>query len=224
MPRGAFIVIDGTDGSGKATQTKLLVERLRAEGKAVETISFPQYGQKSCGPVEEYLSGKYGSASDVGPYRASVLYAVDRFDASSKIQGWLDQGSVVVADRYVGSNMGHQGSKIADPEERKRFFDWEMHLEHDLFGIPRPDVNVVLHVPSAISHELMKNRESKHGLKQDVHEQDPHHLRLAEEAYLDMTRQFETFQLIECVEQGALLSPERVHDKVWSIVSPFFRS
>jgi len=219
--RGAFIVIDGTDGSGKATQTKLLVERLKKEKKKVETISFPQYGQKSCGLVEEYLSGKYGSAGEVGPYRASVFYAVDRFDASQKIRCWLESGVIVVADRYVGSNMGHQGSKISDPAERMKFFEWEMHLEHEVFGIPRPDVNVVLHVPSAIAGELMKNRASKHGLKTDVHEADPRHLAAAEEAYLDMTKRFETFQLVECVENGTLLSPERVHEYVWQLVKPY---
>ena len=219
--RGAFIVIDGTDGSGKATQTKLLVGRLREEGRKVETISFPQYGQKSAGPVEEYLSGKYGSAGEVGPYRASMLYAVDRFDASQKIRCWLDASAVVVADRYVGSNMGHQGSKIQDPDERKKFFDWEMHLEHEQFGIPRPDINLILHVPSAIAQELMRNRESKHGLKQDVHEQDPRHLQAAEAAYIDMATRFETFQLIECVEAGSLLSPQQVHALVWNLVKPY---
>jgi dTMP kinase len=219
--RGGFIVIDGTDGSGKATQTKLLIERLVREGYPAETVSFPQYGKKSCGLVEEYLAGTYGNASEVGPYRASIFYAADRFDASQTIRCWLEAGKNVVADRYVGSNMGHQGSKITDPVERGKFFDWEMHLEHELFGIPRPDMNVVLHVPSQIAMELMKNRESKHGLKQDVHEQDPKHLQAAEDAYLDMTKRFESFQLVECVENGALLSPETIHERVWKLVQPY---
>jgi dTMP kinase len=221
MPtRGAFIVIDGTDGSGKATQTHLLVTRLKRDGVPVETISFPQYGTKSAGLVEEYLAGKYGSAQEVGAYRASIFYAADRYDASQKIRGWLDHGSVVIADRYVGSNMGHQGAKISDPRERTRFFDWNADMEYNLFGIPQPDVNVVLHVPALIAQRLAQKNTSKHGLAQDIHEKDLDHLKAAEQAYLDLTIQFKTFQLIECVEGGTLLSPTDIHERVWMLVRP----
>ena len=104
--KGKLIVIDGTDGSGKTVQTSLLVERLKKEGHPVEFIEFPQYGQKSSGLIEEYLNGKYGSAEEVGPYRASIFFACDRFAASSKMKGWLSDGKIVVANRYVFSNMG----------------------------------------------------------------------------------------------------------------------
>lgn len=225
--RGVFIVIDGTDGSGKATQTKLLIDHMNMEGYPVETISFPQYKKKSCGPVEEYLSGAYGSAHEVGPYRSSILYAVDRFDASQTIRCWLESGKNVVADRYVGSNMGHQGSKISDPKERGKFFEWEMELEHEIFGIPRPDINVILHMPAEIAQELMHERDarggSKHGLKKDIHESDPRHLKAAEAAYLDMAERFETFFLVECVVDGKLLPAKTIHERVWSLVKPFMK-
>ncbi len=225
---GVFITIDGTDGSGKATQTKLLVERLTREGRGVQTISFPQYGKKSAGLVEEYLSGTFGTALDVGPYASSIFFAVDRFDASQKIKCLLEAGQIVVTDRYVGSNMGHQGSKISDPEQRATFFKWDIHLEHEIFKIPRPDINIILHVPSEVAHELITKRDaqegSKHGLKKDVHESDPRHLKAAEEAYLDMANRFETFQLVECVESDRLLTPEQVHERVWSLVAKFLPS
>src|SRR3989338_3647825 len=144
MPKGKLIVIDGTDGSGKATQTKLLVDRLNRENHPTVTISFPQYGAKSAGPLEAYLAGKYGSANEVGPYRASILYAVDRYDASARISEDLGNGKIVVADRYVLSNMGHQGGKIAGEQERRKFYAWEDELEHELFHIPRPDLNIIL--------------------------------------------------------------------------------
>ena len=218
--QGHFIVIDGTDGSGKATQSRLLIEAIKKSGQLVELISFPQYGTKSAGPVEELLSGKYGSANELGPKAASILFAVDRFDASSKIKAWLANGRIVIADRYVGSNMGHQGSKIEDPVERAKFFDWDMELEHELFGIPRPTINVILHVPAATAQKLAQDNVSKHGLKQDIYEQDLQHLMRAETAYMDLTKRFNTFRLVECMEHGTLLSPERIHERVWSIVQP----
>ncbi len=109
---GKFIVIEGLDGSGKSTQSKLLTQYLRKEGYKVEKIDFPQHGEKSAGLVDEYLNGKYGSSEEVGPYRASVFYACDRYDASFKIRKWLKEGKIVVSDRYVASNVGHQGGKI----------------------------------------------------------------------------------------------------------------
>ena len=219
MKKGIFIVIDGPDGSGKATQTKLLVERLKSLGHKIETISFPQYGQKSAGPLEEYLSGKYGGPDDVGPYKGSIFFAVDRFDASKKIQDWLESGAHVIADRFVGSNMGHQGAKIKDNDERKKFFQWEQGFEHNLLGIPKPDINIILHVPTDITLELLKNRNSKHDLQKDMHEEDPNHLRAAESSYLQMAELFENYQLIECTKNNQMLSKEEIHEKIWENLS-----
>ena len=127
---GKFIVIDGTDGSGKATQTELLAEKLRYAGFDVALADFPQYGKKSAGPVEEYLNGKYGPAHEVGPYRGSIFYALDRYDASFEIKEWLKQGKIVISNRYVTANMGHQGGKIKDLEEKRRFYEWLYELEY----------------------------------------------------------------------------------------------
>ncbi|MBI4598841.1 thymidylate kinase [Candidatus Uhrbacteria bacterium] len=222
--RGAFIALDGTDGSGKATQFKLLMEQLWERGIPFETASFPQYGTKSAGPTEEYLSGKYGSASEVGPHACSILYAVDRFDASFRIRSWLESGIVVLADRYVGSNMGHQGGKIRDEEERQHFFDWVCELEFGTFRIPRPDLNVVLHIPAKMAYELIQQRTlgggSKHTLARDIHEEDLSHLKTSEEAYLHLARHDAIYRLVEGTEDGRLLSPAEVHKRVWSVVSP----
>src|SRR3954468_22900663 len=114
MKKGKFIVIDGTDGSGKATQTKLLVKRLQKSGHKVRIEDFPQYGKKSAGPVEDYLNGLYGSADQLGAYIPSIFYAVDRFAASERIRKHLAAGFIVVSNRYVTSNMAHQGGKIAN--------------------------------------------------------------------------------------------------------------
>ncbi len=211
--KGRFFVIDGTDGSGKATQTKLLISRMGRENLPVQTITFPQYGRRSAGPVEDYLAGKFGKPEEVGSRRASIFYAVDRYAASGKITDWLDEGNHVVADRYVASNMGHQGSKERRTEERMAFYKWNDELEFGLFKIPRPDLNIILHVPAAVSMRLIEKR----GNVKDAHE-NLEHLTAAENTYLEIARTFPGFRLIECVEDGKLLLPEKVHEKVWEAV------
>ncbi len=217
----SFVLLDGIDGSGKTTQTELLVSRLKKENYPVEMISFPQYGAKSAGPVEEYLNGRYGSAEEVGPYRASILYAVDRYAAAPRIRDWLAQGKIVIANRYVASNMGHQGGKIKDPAARKRFFEWNDHLEYNIFGIPRPDLNIILHVPAELAQRLVDkkgHREYVGGVKRDIHENDLRHLQEAEAAYLEIARSFPNFVLVECVEDGQMLAPEVIHERIWGII------
>ncbi len=212
-------MLEGTDGSGKTTQTALLVKRLQAQGIAVEQISFPQYGTPSAAMVESYLHGEFGSAEEVGPYRASILYAVDRYAASDKITGWLAEEKVVIANRYVASNMGHQGGKIKDKEARKRYLDWNYHLEYKIFQIPKPDINLILHVTPAISQELVDKKEERtylKGKKRDIHEDDLNHLRDAEQAYLDIANSYDEFTLIECVENNAMLPIKTIHEKIWS--------
>lgn len=214
-------MIDGIDGSGKSVQSELLIERLKKEGHSVEIISFPRYGQKSAGPVEEYLNGLYGTAEEVGPYRASILYAVDRFVAAFIIRKWLDDGKIVIANRYVASNMGHQGGKIKDAAEREKFFAWNDDLEYNIFQIPRPDLNIILHVPAAVAQTLVDkkgHREYLAGAKRDIHEDDLLHLENAEAAYLEIARIFPNFVLVECVENGRLLPIEEIHENIWEVV------
>lgn len=215
MNRGKLLVIDGTDGTGKATQTGLLAERLKTEGMPVKTVSFPRYDEPTGEPIKAYLSGKYGTAEEVGPYRASVLYAVDRWAASAKINAWLESGENVIADRYVMANIGHQGGKISDPTERAKFIDWLIGLEHGIFGIPKPDLNVILHVPPEISLGLMASR----GRASDIHEQDEKHLLAAEESYRLAARQLPNTVIIECVRDKILLTRERIHALVWEHVA-----
>jgi dTMP kinase len=217
---GKFIVIEGTDGSGKKTQADLLVEHLRADGQEVATISFPRYGRPSAGPVEDYLSGKYGSPEQVGAYRASIFYAVDRYAISHEIRAKLTAGCHVVCDRYVASNMGHQGSKLKDATERFNYYRWIMELEFGLFGIPRPDLNLILHVPVETALQLIEKR----GNTKDAHETDPEHLHTAERTYLEISRNFNGFTLIECAPNGNLLSREDIHESVWKATAPLLQS
>ena len=219
---GRFIVIDGTDGSGKATQTKLLVDELKLAGYEVETADFPQYGTKSAGIIEEYLNGKYGQ---VTPKAASIFYAIDRFDASFKIRQWLSEGKIVVSNRYVTANAGHQGGKIADDLERVKFFRWLDDLEYTVFGIPRPDLNIILHVPAEVAQQLvdMKSEDQRQYAdrahkKRDLHENDLRHLQNAEKVFTQISKLFPNTKLVECVENYELLPPEKIHNKVWELV------
>jgi len=226
--KGKFIVIEGIDGSGKSTQEKLLTRSLKKEGYKVSFIDFPQHGRKSAGLVDEYLTGKYGSAEEVSPYQASIFYACDRYDASFKIRDWLKKGRIVLADRYIGSNIGHQGGKIKNKGERKKYLKWLYNLEYGIFKIPKPDINFILKVPPKIAQTLSekitdkKKKAQKKGYlshKKDIHEKDLNHLKNTEKAYLDIAREFpKEFRLIECFKNGNLLPPETIHQEILRIV------
>lgn len=218
---GKFIVIDGTDGSGKTTQLNLLKEKLEAEGYAVAVADFPQYNTKSAGMVEEYLSGKYGQADEVGPFKASIFYAVDRFDASYKIKTWLKEGKVVLSNRYTSASLGHQGGKIDNPLERKIFFNWLYDLEYKIFEIPKPDLTIILQVEPEISFMLAKERgrEDWRGKTKDIHEDNFSHLKKAEQTYLEIAANLPGFKLIKCTHNGQILSREAIHILVWLATS-----
>ena len=214
---GKFIVIDGTDGSGKATQLELLKKRLEKADYEVRVADFPQYNTKSAGAIEEYLSGKYGSADQVDAYKASIIYAVDRYDASFKIRQWLKQGYIVLANRYTSANMGHQGGKISNALERQVFFKWLDDLEYKILEIPRPDLTIILHVESDIAQQLAKkrHREDWIGKTKDIHEDNLEHLRHAEQVYLDIAHNFPDFELINCTRDGQIMTREEISWLVW---------
>ncbi len=217
---GKLIVIDGGDGSGKATQLELLRDRLLAEGYPVEIADFPRYGQKSAGLVEEYLAGNYGQAKDVDAYKSSIFYAVDRYAASFQIKTWLKQGKVVLANRYVSANMAHQGGKISNPLERRVFFNWLDELEYKIFEIPRPDLNIILQVDPEISCQLIKQR----GRKEDIHEKDLEHLKKAEEVFIEIANSFPDFRLIRCNKNGWIMEREEISWLVWPLVKNLLNS
>lgn len=220
-----LIVIEGTDGSGKKTQTQLLVQRLQKEGRAVSTFSFPQYGKKSAGPTEEYLNGRYGAPGDVSSYAASIFYAVDRFDLSQEIKKQLSEGKIVISDRYVDSSAGHQGGKIADLNERKKYVDWLYDLEYRIFGIPKPDLVIILHLPTEIGQELIAKKPIRdyieNGKKKDIHEADIDHLKKAEESYLWLAKTYPTqHKIVECFRDGKILSLEEISELIYQVVKP----
>jgi dTMP kinase len=228
---GKFIVFEGLDGSGKSTQLNLLVNHLAKKGFEIASFDFPQHGERSAALVDDYLNGKYGTAIEVGPWRASIFFACDRYDASFKIREWLTEGKIVVCDRYVGSNIGHQGGKIKNNNERKKYISWLLDLEYDIFGIPKPDLNCILRVTPEIAVELSDSRKIKSQQKllrrqsylgeksKDMHESDINHQKNALDSYLWAAKTYpELFTVIECVEGEKLLLPGIIHDKIWQEV------
>lgn len=224
MKKGIFIVIEGTDGSGKATQTKMLADRLIASGLPVEIFDFPQYFKTSSDFVKAYLQGRYGSIKEVSPQKASLLYALDRFEAAPDIRAALAAGKIVLANRYVASNMGHQGAKIKNADERMRFFLWVQDLEYKILEIPKPDLNIVLHVPAAIAQQLVDKKTGSEraytkGKKRDLHESNLAHLKRAEATYLELVRLFpRQFTLLECATKKKLVPIEEVGEQIWRSV------
>ena len=210
--KSQFIVFEGIDGAGKTTQTKLLMKHLKKTGRKVVFIHFPQYQTKSGGLIENYLQGQYGK---VGPYQASVFYAADRFDGGLRIKQWLKDGYIVVADRYLASNIGHQGGKIRDIKEREKFFRWLYYFEYGIFQIPKPRLSFLLKMPPRIAQQLIK----KHGKKLDIHERDILHLQHADQAYRHATKVFpRDFQIIDSMNGKTLRSPKDIHNEVWNKV------
>lgn len=227
--RGKFIVFEGIDGSGKSTQTNLLTNYLSGKDYEVMKIDFPQHGQKSSGLVDEYLTGKYGKADEVGPYRASIFYAADRYDASFQIRKWLSEGKIVIADRYLASNIGHQGGKIKNKVEWKKYVKWLYNLEYKIFGIPKPDITVILKsnpyyslkLAAKITEQakLAKRKAYLNGKQKDIHETDKTHLESALKSYLRASREFpQDFKVVNCIEKGKLLPPQIIHQKIIQIL------
>lgn len=221
--KGTFIVIEGTDGSGKGTQFQLLADRLSQAGYDVALFDFPQYDQPSSYFVREYLNGKYGTADEVGPYTGSLFYALDRFEAAPKIREALDQGKIVLANRFVGSNMAHQGTKFANPEERRGYFIWLDNLEFEMLRVPRPDVSFVLRVPADVAQELVdkKGKRNYTDKKRDIHEADLAHLERAVQVYDDMCQLFpKDFIRVDCVRNNQLLNIETIQEMLWQRIDP----
>jgi len=211
---GKLIVIDGTDGSGKATQTKKLIEKLQAVGKNTETLDFPQYQNNYFGHmVRSYLDGAFGDPTEINPYLSSVLYAADRFESSKKIKQWLDEGKVVILDRYVSANQIHQGGKIKDDQQRETFLNWLDKIEHGIFNIPRPDIILYLDVDPNISQQAMQIRAPKDGHESNLDFQKDSHSQS-----LKLVEQMNNWQRIQCDKDGQFLPIEEIHKKIWDVI------
>ena len=219
--RGKLIVIEGTDCSGKETQTNLLIEKLKNDGYNTYKFSFPMYdtptGKIVGGPYlgKEYICDGWfpEGATNVSPEVASLYYAADRKYNIGKINELLEKGNNVILDRYVYSNMAHQGGKILDLAKRIKMYDFIDFLEFRLLELPHADIKIFLHMPYEVACELKKNREET----PDQHEKDANHLINAEKAYIELAKRYQ-FITIECNNSNKAKSIEEISNDVYDNV------
>jgi len=220
---GKLIVFEGTDGSGKATQTRMMAERLEKEGIPYRVIDFPRYGNPFAEPARLYLQGVLGDKpGDVNAYAASVLYAVDRF-ASYK-EDWgkaYEAGEIILANRYTTSNAVHQASKL-DDGEREAYLEWLSDLEYGKMGLPEPDMVIYLDLPSEVSEKMMRKREVTTGTTADIHEKDAVYLRRCRENASKVV-EYLGWSKINCADGDQVRSVEDIHDEAWELVRSTIR-
>lgn len=220
--KGKLIVIEGTDCSGKETQSNLLIEKLKTDGIRIEKFSFPNYNS----PTGKIIGGPYlgksyicegwfpEGAPNVDPRVSALYYAADRLYNIDKINFLLDNGVNVILDRYVYSNMAHQGGKLDNADDRHAMYDWLDNLEFNLLSLPKPDISVFLHMPFELSLTLKKNREED----LDQNEKDKNHLINAENAFIELAKKY-NFYTIECNEGDRIKTIPEINDDLYGYVS-----
>jgi dTMP kinase len=230
MAKGKLIVIDGTDGSGKATQVALLEKKLKKEGRIVKIVDFPEYYKNFFGAfIGHCLSEQYYNFLNVHPKIASVLYAADRFESSEEMRSWLKKGYIVIANRYVSANQIHQGGKVKNAKKRNDFIKWLDEMEYKVFKIPRPDIILYLSLPIDIVLQLLKDRNSSKmkraylKKKKDVHEADVNFLKNSIKSALKLEKEVPNFIKINCAPEGKILSREIIHEMIYTKVKKIIK-
>lgn len=218
LNHGKLIVIEGVDGSGKATQTQMLYERLLAEKYKIKKLHYPRYDNPSSIFVKMYLNGEFGKdAKDVSPYIASTFYAVDRYVSYKQdYEEFYNSGGIVIADRYTTANMVHQAGKIYDAQERDKFLKWLWDFEFELYKIPVPNLVCFLDIPVEFNERLMEGRTNKdpERKKKDIHESDITHLRDSYNNARDLVDMY-GWTSINCIKDNMLRSTEDIHEEIY---------
>ncbi len=216
---GKLIVLEGTDGSGKSTQFRLMAQRLTDEKVEFRRLVFPRYENESSALIRMYLGGQFGTKpSDVNAYAASAFYAVDRYASYKQDWGkWYEDGGLILSDRYTTSNAVHQASKETG-ESRDAFLKWLYEFEYDKLGLPRPDLTIYLDVPTDFTEKLMRHREQDTGTKADIHEQDTEYLNTCRRTGR-AAAEFYGWTVIDCVKDGQMRSIEDIHEEIYRHVA-----
>ena len=225
MSKGKLITIEAGDGSGKATQTKALYDRLLVEGYQVLKVEYPDYQSESSALVRMYLGGEFGQqAENVSAYGASAFFAVDRY--ASYLLKWrqaYESGWIILADRYTTSNMVHQAVKLKNPVEREEFLTWLWDFEFGRLQLPLPDRVIYLDMPPEISDRLINSREAKDSSrKKDIHEKDTSYLHHCHRAYNEVAEKYGWVK-ISCAQQGNLRTVQDIHEDVYQAVKEILR-
>jgi len=216
---GKLIVIEGTDGSGKSTQFKLLSQRLERENHPFRRLVFPRYAEESSALIRMYLGGQFGTKpSDVNAYAASAFYAVDRYASYKQDWGqWYEDGGLVISDRYTTSNAVHQASKEVG-EKQAEFLKWLYEFEYDRLQLPRPDLVIYLDMPTDYTERLMRHREAETNTQADIHEKDLSYLATCRETGRTAAAYY-GWKIITCVRDGQMRSIEDIHEEIYRYIA-----
>lgn len=215
-----LIVIEGIDGSGKGTQAQQLTERLTATGHRVRLLSFPRYRETLFGhAIGDFLNGRFGQLNEVHPFLASVLYAADRFESKSVLNDALQQSDIVVCDRYVPSNLAHQGAKLKGAERDELLRTIE-RIEFDVFALPRPSLVVLLDVPVEIAQRNIAAKKPRNYTDKaaDLQEADAEYLQRVRDVYLQLAASDPIWQRVESARAGQQRSIAEISDDIFNHV------
>lgn len=219
---GNLIVIDGGDGSGKATQTQLLADYLSSKKIPYRIYDFPQYYSSFHGEtIGRLLSGEFGTLDTISPYLASLAYALDRAAVKEEMNDFLKKGGIIICNRYATSNMGHQAGRFDNPLERQKFLKWVYELEYKIHKIPKENIVMYLYVPWKVGYELTKKKAARNytkGQEMDIVEKDMDYRKNSEEMFLTLCKQKKHWQKIDCVKGGTLRTKEDIHKEIVSFL------
>lgn len=226
--KGKFIVIEGTDGSGKATQTGLLMEALKKRGLRVETLDFPRYGENAFADLAgRYLKGEFGKINDLSPYYCVLPYMIDQYMASRQIKKWLDEGRMIITNRYTTSNFAFQTAKFKHPYQRRTFSSWLWKAAFEDLGMVKPDLVIVLYVPVKTAMGLVENKGKRGYLrknqKKDIHERTYQYQKQVANEYLRMTKERKDWVLVRCIDnKERLMKKEEIHKRIINLLADRF--
>ncbi|MDP4012976.1 MAG: deoxynucleoside kinase [Candidatus Nanoarchaeia archaeon] len=215
MKKGSLIAISGSDGAGKETQTKRLVERAKSEFYPVKTLSFPQYEKPTGKLVSAYLRGEFGNLNEVDPEFAASIYAVDRLSERGTLDSWIESEQNIILDRYIQDNIAHQSCKF-ESLEREKMIDWIKNLEYKHFNLPKPKLNLYLYLPLEHSQKAMEDE----GREKDLHEKNWDYLKRVEETFLYLTETEPNFKLVSCLDNEKRISIEDMTEILWKEIKP----
>ena len=215
---GKLIVIEGTDGSGKSTQFRMLSQHLEQDKVAFKHLVFPRYQEESSALIRMYLGGAFGDKpSDVNAYAASAFYAVDRYASYKMDWGkWYEEGGLVLSDRYTTSNAVHQASKEVG-ENRDAYLKWLYEFEYEKLGLPRPDLTIYLDVPTGFTEKMLRSREQTTNTQADIHEKDMAYLATCRETGRAAARYY-GWTVIQCVKDDKMRTIEDIHAEIYEAV------
>jgi dTMP kinase len=221
-PRGILIAVEGIDGSGKRTQVELLEKALTKHGHSVYSTGFPQYDSWFGKMVGQFLNGQLGPLESVDPHFTALLYAGDRFEAKPRIEAEIRRGSIVLADRYIGSNLAHQTAR-APAEKRAEFLSWIEHLEYTIYGLPRESLVLYLRVPPVEAQSLVARKSARNytAAQKDLQESSLRHLEDAAEMY-DLLSRRPPWATMQCFDatRHVMRPPEEIAAEVLAAVEP----